>query len=165
MPKLNYLRPKHKRAIEMKWHGSQYKEITGEVGVSIDTVKFWFRANGFLREAYGTYRGEQILNMDIQEKQERIKALTSNDSQQSTVDIINSLSLPIRKMFQKLPVKEKDAVMERFFKLNRESEERMNNYTKRHQLTLNDTKNGKEINTLRPDKTQNKPVNQQKSCE
>lgn len=149
----------------MKWYGSQYKEIAGEVGVSIDTVKFWFRAKGFLREAYSKYRGEQILNRDIQEKQERIKALTGNGSQQNTADIIDSLSLPIRKMFQKLPVKEKDAVMERFYELTRDSEERMNNYTKRHQLTPNDTKNEKEINTLRPDKTKNKPVNQEKSCE
>ena len=148
----------------MKWQGSQYKEIAGEVGVSIDTVKFWFRKNGFLREAYGTYRGEQILNRDIQEKQERIKALTGNNSQ-STADIINSLSLPIRKMFQKLPMKEKDAVMERFYELNRESEERFNNYTKRHQLTPNDTKNKKEINTLTPDNAQNKPPNRVKPCE
>ncbi len=149
----------------MKWYGSQYKEIAGEVGVSIDTVKFWFRSNGFLREAYSKYRGEQILNRDIQEKRERIKALTGNGSQQNTADIIDSLSLPIRKMFQKLPVKEKDAVMERFYELTRDSEERMNNYTKRHQLTPNDTKNEKEINTLRPDKTQNRPLNRAKPCE
>ena len=149
----------------MKWQGSQYKEIAGEVGVSIDTVKFWFRAKGLLREAYSKYRGEQILNRDIQEKQERIKALTGNGSHQGTTDIINSLSLPIRKMFQKLPAKEKDAVMERFYELNRESEERFNNYTKRHQHTPNDTKNKKEINTLTPDKPQNKPPNRAKPCE
>ncbi|MDE2438036.1 MAG: hypothetical protein KGN01_01415, partial [Patescibacteria group bacterium] len=82
-----------------------------------------------------------------------------------TTDIINSLSLPIRKMFQKLPVKEKDAVMERFYELNRESEERFNNYTKRHQLTPNDTKNEKEINTLTPNKPPNKPPNRAKPCE
>lgn len=149
----------------MKWQGSQYKEIANEVGVSIDTVKFWFRANGFLRESYNTYRGEQILNRDVQEKQERIKALTGNGLPQSATNIIDSLSLPIRKMFQKLPAKEKDAVMERFYELTRESEERMNNYTKRHQLTPNDTKNEKEINTLRPDNAQNKPPDRAKSCE
>ena len=148
----------------MKWQGSQYKEIASEVDVSIDTVKFWFRSNGFLKEAYKVYRDEQILIRDVQEKQKRINKLTSSNPQ-STIDIINSLSLPFRKIFQKLPTKEKDAVMERFYELNRESEERFNNYTKRHQLTPNDTKNKKEINTLTPDKPQNKPPNRAKPCE
>ncbi len=126
MPKLTYLRPWHKRAIEMRWLSVPYEEIAKEVGVSHDTVKSWFRAKGFLREAYNQYANDQILIRKLQDKKERINTLNRNNRQQEAV---NSLSLPIRKAFQKLPPKDRDEVMERFNELN-----------KLHQPTLTHTK-------------------------
>jgi len=123
MPKLTYLRPWHKQAIEMKWQSAHYKEIASEVGVTIDTVKSWFRSKGFLRKAYNQYAEEQILIRKLQDKQERINTLSSDNQQQ---DAINYVSLPVRKAFQKLRPKEKNEVMERFHELNRESQSRIN---------------------------------------
>ncbi|MDE2019056.1 MAG: hypothetical protein KGJ13_01770 [Patescibacteria group bacterium] len=129
MPKLTYLRPKHKRAIEMRWLSVPYEEIAKEVGVSYDTVKSWFRAKGFLREAYNQYADDQILIRKLKDKKDRINTLNRNNRQQ---DAVNSLSLPIRKAFQKLSPKDRDEVMERFNELNKESQKRIN--------TLNGTK-------------------------
>jgi len=123
MPKLNYLRPKHKRAIEMRWRSVHYEEIASEVGVTIDTVKSWFRAKGFLREAYNQYAEDQVLIRKLQDKQERINTLNGNIQQQNAV---NSLDLPIRKAFQKLSPKDQDNVMKRFNELNRETEKKLN---------------------------------------
>jgi cellobiose phosphorylase len=123
MPKLNYLRPKHKRAIEMRWQSIHYDEIASEVGVTLDAVKSWFRANGFLREAYNQYAEDQILIRKLQDKQERINTLNRNIQQQSAV---NSLDLPIQKVLQKLSPKDRDGVMKRFNELNREAEKKIN---------------------------------------
>ena len=81
MPKLHYLRPKHKQAIEMRWKNFRYKEIAKELGVSFDKVKSWFRENGFLREAYKNYSDEQELIWKLQEKQERINTLNGSKPQ------------------------------------------------------------------------------------
>lgn len=113
----------------MRWQSVHYEEIAKEVGVSYDTVKSWFRAKGFLREAYNQYANDQILIRKLQEKRERINTLNRNNRQQ---DAVNSLSLPIRKAFQKLSPKDKDAVMKKFNELNKESQARLN--------TLNGTK-------------------------
>ena len=113
----------------MRWQSVHYEEIAKEVGVSYDTVKSWFRAKGFLREAYNQYADDQILIRKLQEKRERINTLNRNNRQQ---DAVNSLSLPIRKAFQKLSPKDKDAVMKKFNELNKESQARLN--------TLNGTK-------------------------
>ena len=123
MPKLNYLRPKHKRAIEMRWQSIHYDEIASEVGVTLDAVKSWFRANGFLREAYNQYAEDQILIRKLQDKQERINTLNSNNQQQ---DATNSANLPVFKAFQKLSPKDQDDVMKRFNELNREAEKKIN---------------------------------------
>jgi len=123
MPKLNYLRPKHKRAIEMRWQSIHYNEIASEVGVTLDAVKSWFRANGFLREAYNQYAEDQILIRKLQDKQERINTLNSNNQQQ---DATNSANLPVFKAFQKLSPKDQDDVMKRFNELNREAEKKIN---------------------------------------
>lgn len=113
----------------MRWQSVHYEEIAREVGVSHDTVKSWFRAKGFLREAYNKYADDQILIRKLEDKKERINTLNRNNRQQEAV---NSLSLPIRKAFQKLSPKDRDEVMERFKELNKESEKRIN--------TLNGTK-------------------------
>jgi hypothetical protein len=123
MPKLNYLRPKHKRAIEMRWQSIHYDEIASEVGVTLDAVKSWFRANGFLREAYNQYAEDQILIRKLQDKQERINTLNSNYRQQ---DATNSANLPVFKAFQKLSPKDQDDDMKRFNELNREAEKKIN---------------------------------------
>ena len=59
----------------MKWKSVQYEEIAGELGVSLNTVKSWFREKGFLREAYKQYAEDQILIRKLQDKQERINTL------------------------------------------------------------------------------------------
>ena len=107
----------------MRWQSVHYEEIASEVGVTIDTVKSWFRAKGFLREAYDQYAEDQILIRKLQDKQERINTLNGNIQQQSA---INCLDLPIRKAFQKLSPKDQDNVMKRFNELNRETEKRIN---------------------------------------
>lgn len=81
MPKLTYLRPWHKRAIEMRWLSVPYEKIASEVGVTLDTVKSWFRTKGFLREAYNQYAEDQILIRKLQEKQEMINTLNGNNQQ------------------------------------------------------------------------------------
>lgn len=100
----------------MRWQSVNYKEIASKVGVTLDTVKSWFRAKGFLREAYTQYADDQILIRKLQEKRERINTLNRNNRQQ---DAVNTLSLPIRKAFQKLSPKDRDEVMERFNELNK----------------------------------------------
>ncbi len=107
----------------MRWQSVHYDEIANEVGVALDTVKSWFRANGFLREAYNQYAEDQILIRKLQDKQERINTLNGNIQQQSAV---NSLDLPIRKVLQKLSPKDRDGVMKRFNELNREAEKKIN---------------------------------------
>ena len=139
MPKLNYLRPKHKRAIEMKWQSVHYDEIARELGVSYDTVKSWFRKGGFLVKAYKEYSDDQKIIWKLQEKQQLINTLNGNDQQRIAT---NSANLPVFKAFQKLSPKEKDKVMERFNELNQESEKRINtlNGIKTHQVTPTNTK-------------------------
>jgi len=123
MPKLNYLRPKHKRAIEMKCQSILYVEIARELGVSYDTVKSWFREGGFLVKAYKEYSDDQVLIWKLKEKQERINTLNRNVQQRIAT---NPANLPVFRAFQKLSPKEKDKVMERFNELNQESEKRIN---------------------------------------
>lgn len=113
----------------MRWLSVPYEEIAKEVGVSYDTVKSWFRTKGFLREAYNQYADDQILIRKLQDRKDRINTLNRNNRQQ---DALNTLSLPIRKAFQKLSPKDRDEVMERFNELNKESQKRIN--------TLNGTK-------------------------
>ena len=107
----------------MRWHSIHYDEIASEVGVTLDAVKSWFRANGFLREAYNQYAEDQILIRKLQDKQERINTLNSNNQQQ---DATNSANLPVFKAFQKLSPKDQDDVMKRFNELNREAEKKIN---------------------------------------
>lgn len=48
-------------AIDMKWKGFKYREIAEKLGVSLDTVKSWFRENGLLRVHYKDYVEDQLL--------------------------------------------------------------------------------------------------------
>jgi len=61
---------KFKVAIDMKWKGFKYPEIAEKLGVSLDTVKSWFRSNGLLKIHYRDYVEDQLLIRD----QERKKA-------------------------------------------------------------------------------------------
>jgi len=65
----------------MRWLSVPYEKIASEVGVTLDTVKSWFRAKGFLREAYSRYAEDQILIRKLQEKQEMINTLNGNNQQ------------------------------------------------------------------------------------
>lgn len=55
MAKLKQLNKKHLKAIEKKWNGDGYQKISDDLGVSLDTVKSWFRASGLLKTHYETY--------------------------------------------------------------------------------------------------------------
>lgn len=57
-------------AIDMKWKGFKYREIAEKLGVSLDTVKSWFRENGLLRVHYKDYVEDQLLAHE-QERQNR----------------------------------------------------------------------------------------------
>ena len=59
-----------KIALDMKWKGFKYPEIAKKLGVSLDTVKSWFRSNGLLKIHYRDYVEDQLLIRD----QERKKA-------------------------------------------------------------------------------------------
>ena len=59
-----------KIALDMKWKGFKYPEIAEKLGVSLDTVKSWFRSNGLLKIHYQDYVEDQLLIRD----QERKKA-------------------------------------------------------------------------------------------
>lgn len=61
---------KFKTAMDMKWKGFRYPEIAERLGVSLDTVKSWFRSNGLLRVHYEDYVQDQF----IIREQERKKA-------------------------------------------------------------------------------------------
>ena len=61
---------KFKVAMDMKWKGFKYPEIAEKLGVSLDTVKSWFRSNGLLKIHYRDYVEDQLLIRD----QERKKA-------------------------------------------------------------------------------------------
>jgi len=52
---------KFKIAIDMKWKGFKYPEIAEKLGVSLDTVKSWFRKNGLLSVHYKDYAEDQII--------------------------------------------------------------------------------------------------------
>ena len=54
----------------MKWKSFKYPEIAEKLGVSLDTVKSWFRSNGLLKIHYRDYVEDQLLIRD----QERKKA-------------------------------------------------------------------------------------------
>ncbi|MBU2265382.1 helix-turn-helix domain-containing protein [Patescibacteria group bacterium] len=57
-------------AIDMKWRGFKYPEIAEKLGVSLDTVKSWFRKNGLLDQHYKDYVHDQFI-MRKQEQQRR----------------------------------------------------------------------------------------------
>ncbi|MFH1298235.1 MAG: sigma factor-like helix-turn-helix DNA-binding protein [Patescibacteria group bacterium] len=57
-------------AIDMKWKGFKYPEIAEKLGVSLDTVKSWFRKNGLLGQHYKDYVHDQFI-MRKQEQQRR----------------------------------------------------------------------------------------------
>jgi len=61
---------KFKMAIDMKWKGFKYPEIAEKLGVSLDTVKSWFRSNGLLRIHYEDYVHDQLLEHES-ERQNR----------------------------------------------------------------------------------------------
>lgn len=55
MTNTKFLNQKHLIAMEKRMQGCRYQEIAKEVGVSIDTIKTWFRKNGLLQMHYGDY--------------------------------------------------------------------------------------------------------------
>ncbi len=55
MTNTKFLNQKHLIAMEKRMQGCRYQEIAKEVGVSIDTIKTWFRKNGLLQTHYGDY--------------------------------------------------------------------------------------------------------------
>ncbi len=57
-------------AIDMKWKGFKYPEIAEKLGVSLDTVKSWFRSNGILRMHYKDYIEDQLI---VREQEKRTK--------------------------------------------------------------------------------------------
>lgn len=61
MPKLKRLSEKYWIAIDMKWKNFGYREIAEKLGVSLDTVKSWFRKNGLLGAHYKDYVEDQII--------------------------------------------------------------------------------------------------------
>jgi uncharacterized protein YjcR len=54
----------------MKWRGFKYREIAEKLGVSLDTVKSWFRSRGLLRANYEDYVHDQLLERES-ERQKR----------------------------------------------------------------------------------------------
>lgn len=63
-------------AIDMKWRGFKYREIAERLGVSLDTVKSWFRSNGILRMHYKDYIEDQL----IMRKQEQEKYTKTHEN-------------------------------------------------------------------------------------
>lgn len=61
MPKLKRLSEKYWTAIDMRWKSFTYREIAEKLGVSLDTVKSWFRKNGLLKVHYADYVEDQII--------------------------------------------------------------------------------------------------------
>ena len=98
----------------MKWANARYGEIAKEVGVTLDTVKSWFRVNGFLREAYKIYSNDQETENKLKDKQAQINTLNGNKPQLMATNPINSTVFSV---FNKLPKKEQDEVMKRFNEL------------------------------------------------
>ena len=64
---------KFKVAIDMKWKGFKYPEIAEKLGVSLDTVKSWFRSNGLLKIHYRDYVEDQLLIRDQGRKEAQEK--------------------------------------------------------------------------------------------
>lgn len=64
MPKLKNLSEKYWTAIDMKWQSFSYYEIAKKLGVSLDTVKSWFRSNGLLRKHYEDYCEDKIIERE-----------------------------------------------------------------------------------------------------
>lgn len=63
------LKEKFHTAIDLKWKGFKYREIAEQLGVSLDTVKSWFRKNGLLQMHYEDYVEDQfIIRKQEQEK-------------------------------------------------------------------------------------------------
>lgn len=63
---------KFNMAIDMKWKGFKYREIAEKLGVSLDTVKSWFRENGLLLVHYKDYIHDQFLIRE-QEQEKRTR--------------------------------------------------------------------------------------------
>lgn len=59
---------KFKIAIDMKWKGFKYREIAEKLGVSLDTVKSWFRSVGLLRVHYEDYVHDQLIIREQERK-------------------------------------------------------------------------------------------------
>lgn len=55
MSNTKFLNQKHLIAMEKRMQGCRYQEIAKEVGVSIDTIKTWFRKNGLLQTHFSDY--------------------------------------------------------------------------------------------------------------
>jgi len=64
---------KFKVAMDMKWKGFKYSEISEKLGVSLDTVKSWFRSNGLLKIHYQDYVEDQLLIRDQGRKEAQEK--------------------------------------------------------------------------------------------
>lgn len=70
---------KFKDAIDMKWKGFKYREIAERLGVSLDTVKSWFRNKGILRMHYKDYVEDRfIIRKQEQEKRTKTHENTPN---------------------------------------------------------------------------------------
>lgn len=59
--------------IDMKWKGFKYREIAEKLGVSLDTVKSWFRKNGILRMHYKDYVEDQFIIREQERKRAKEK--------------------------------------------------------------------------------------------
>jgi len=69
MPKLKNLTAKHWQGIKLKWRGNSYQEIADKLGVSIDTVEFWFRRkNGLLLGHYEDFVDDEIIKYTRRQK-------------------------------------------------------------------------------------------------
>lgn len=65
-------------AIDMKWKGFKYPEIAEKLGVSLDTVKSWFRSNGLLKLHYEDYVTDQIILCKQEQQRETEKKQQGN---------------------------------------------------------------------------------------
>ena len=71
-----------KIALDMKWKGFKYPEIAEKLGVSLDTVKSWFRSNGLLKIHYQDYVEDQFI-LRRQEKEKEAQEKHQGNSEET----------------------------------------------------------------------------------
>ena len=104
---------KEKLAIELKYLGNSYSEISEKIEVPLDTIKGWFEANGKLHQEYLDYeqktdeKRQKEIETTLIESDENILVITTN--------IMRQVGLKIKDNNAKLDV----ADFERAWKIQR----------------------------------------------